>query len=263
MIVIGKEESALKKREARILGRLSGYGNACDAFHQTASSDDGEGAYLAMRKALGMAGLSPADISYVNAHGTGTPNNDVSESQKPQPPFGSSPPPVSSTKGMTATPRVPRVPLSLSSACWPCATVSPANVGWHTPMVNGITPVSHVMPDTNPSVTVMCNSFGFGGNDSSLIISYTSSMNNPSVYIKSATSDIHPTAPSARVGCRSPSSTKSLTCAAPTLFRDWLVLYGVPSRRVTFFGCRHGLRSHACVPLWHQPARCHRHRHRS
>ncbi|MBR5664522.1 MAG: beta-ketoacyl-[Bacteroidales bacterium] len=59
---------------------LSGYGNGCDAFHQTASSPDGEGAFLAMKEALEMAGLSPQAIGYVNAHGTGTPNNDLSES---------------------------------------------------------------------------------------------------------------------------------------------------------------------------------------
>ena len=59
---------------------LRGYGNACDAYHQTASSEDGEGAYLAMKEALDMAHLTPKDIQYVNAHGTGTPNNDQSES---------------------------------------------------------------------------------------------------------------------------------------------------------------------------------------
>ena len=65
----------------RSLAYVAGYGNRCDAFHQTASSENGEGAFLAMSDALAMAALQPEDIQYVNAHGTGTPNNDPSESQ--------------------------------------------------------------------------------------------------------------------------------------------------------------------------------------
>ena len=169
-IVIETEESA-KKREARILGRLSGYGNACDAFHQTASSDDGEGAYLAMRKALGMAGLSPADISYVNAHGTGTPNNDVSESQALFRVFGHQLPYVSSTKGLTGhtTSASGAVETAICLLSMHHHFV-PANYGWHTAMENGVKPVDKNI--TNVELRhVMCNSFGFGGNDSSLIIS--------------------------------------------------------------------------------------------
>jgi 3-oxoacyl-[acyl-carrier-protein] synthase-1 len=169
-IVIETEESA-KKREARILGRLSGYGNACDAFHQTASSDDGEGAYLAMRKALGMAGLSPADISYVNAHGTGTPNNDVSESQALFRVFGHQLPYVSSTKGLTGhtTSASGAVETAICLLAMHHHFV-PANYGWHTAMENGVKPVDKNI--TNVELRhVMCNSFGFGGNDSSLIIS--------------------------------------------------------------------------------------------
>src|SRR5690606_40019549 len=58
---------------------VAGYGNANDAFHQTASSENGEGAYLAMRKAFEKAGINPKQIDYINAHGTATPNNDLSE----------------------------------------------------------------------------------------------------------------------------------------------------------------------------------------
>jgi len=169
-IVLEREHSALQ-RGVPILARLSGYGNACDAFHQTASSEDGEGAFLAMDKALRMAGLQPSDIDYVNAHGTGTPNNDASESQALRRLFGSSLPPVSSTKGMTGhTTSASGAIESVISLLALRHRFIPANVGWHTTMDNGITPVSHVMPDTNLR-HVMCNSFGFGGNDSSLIIS--------------------------------------------------------------------------------------------
>ena len=80
---------------------LTGYGNACDAFHQTASSNDGEGAVLSMELALEMTHLTPKDIQYVNAHGTGTPNNDESESVALQRVFGENMPLVSSTKSFT------------------------------------------------------------------------------------------------------------------------------------------------------------------
>ena len=80
---------------------LSGYANTCDAFHQTASSPEGEGAFLAMRAALATAGLKPEDIQYINAHGTGTPNNDESEGKAILRVFGEHYPPVSSTKSFT------------------------------------------------------------------------------------------------------------------------------------------------------------------
>ena len=70
-LVLESGQSAAR-RGVKPVALLSGYGNACDAFHQTASSPDGEGAYLAMSKALADAGLTPDDIDYINAHGTGT-----------------------------------------------------------------------------------------------------------------------------------------------------------------------------------------------
>lgn len=169
-IVIETEQSA-KKRGARILGRLSGYGNACDAFHQTASSDNGEGAYLAMHKALDMAGLAPADIDYVNAHGTGTPNNDISESQALIRLFGDKIPYVSSTKGLTG--HTTSASGAVETAICLLAMhhhFIPANYGWHSPMEQGIRPVEKNIVNVELH-HIMCNSFGFGGNDSSLIIS--------------------------------------------------------------------------------------------
>lgn len=168
-VVMETEEHALQ-RQAPIHAYLSGYGNACDAFHQTASSDNGEGAYLAMREALDMAGLQPSDIDYVNAHGTGTPNNDQSESVALQRLFGSDLPPVSSTKGFTG---------HTTSASGSIETVIcllamhhgfiPANLGFTHPMASGIVP--SLGTDGCQLRHVLCNSFGFGGNDSSLLFS--------------------------------------------------------------------------------------------
>lgn len=169
-MVLESEQSAIR-RGVPILARLSGYGNACDAFHQTASSDNGEGAFLAMSKAFSMAELKPGDIDYVNAHGTGTPNNDASESKALSRLFHPSLPPISSTKGMTG--HTTSASGAIESVICLLALHQgfiPANVGWRTPMTDGITPVGHTITDARLS-HVMCNSFGFGGNDSSLIIS--------------------------------------------------------------------------------------------
>ena len=168
--VVMETEELARQRQVDIHAWLTGYGNACDAFHQTASSDNGEGAFLAMTEALTMAGLDASDINYVNAHGTGTPNNDVSESVALQRVFASKLPPISSTKSMTG---------HTTSASGSIETVIcllamqhgfiPANVGWQQPMADGIIPSMGVTDCVLHHV--MCNSFGFGGNDSSLVLS--------------------------------------------------------------------------------------------
>lgn len=168
-LVLESEEMA-QQRKIPPHAYLTGYGNACDAFHQTASSENGEGAYLAMTEALAMAQLSAKDIQYVNAHGTGTPNNDQSESVSLKRVFGDEMPMVSSTKSFTG---------HTTSASGSIETVIcilamqhhfvPANLGWKNPMENGILPT---MEAQNVDIeNVLCNSFGFGGNDSSLVIS--------------------------------------------------------------------------------------------
>jgi 3-oxoacyl-[acyl-carrier-protein] synthase-1 len=167
---------------------LSGYANACDAFHQTASSPDGEGAFLAMKKALEIANLKPADIDYINAHGTGTANNDLSEGIAIQRLFGDNIPQVSSTKAFTGH--------TTSAAGGVEAVISilalqnnfiPENLNFKEKMEElSFAPyavssnqyqVSSIgekkILDTQYSVlnTVLSNSFGFGGNDTSLIFS--------------------------------------------------------------------------------------------
>ena len=168
-VVLEREEQALQRR-AEVHGYLSGYGNACDAFHQTASSEDGEGACLAMTEALRMAQLQPGDIQYVNAHGTGTPNNDQSESVALRRVFGERMPLVSSTKGFTG---------HTTSASGSIETVIcllalrhqfvPANLGCTQPLSGGIVPT--MGEDHCELRHVLCNSFGFGGNDTSLVVS--------------------------------------------------------------------------------------------
>lgn len=160
----------LQKNVPDALAYVGGYGNRCDAFHQTASSENGDGAFLAMSEALEMAGFSPSDIQYVNAHGTGTQSNDISESRALKRVFDSNMPQVSSTKPFTG---------HTTSASGSIETVicilamregfTPANLGWKTPDADGITPT--MGQEKAILHNVMCNSFGFGGNDSSLILS--------------------------------------------------------------------------------------------
>lgn len=150
---------------------LSGYANKCDAFHQTASSPEGEGAYLAMTAALETAGLRPEDIQYVNAHGTGTPNNDESEGKAIIRVFGEHYPPVSSTKSFTG--HTTSASGSIEAVFCLLALEHqflPKNINWKTPMEQGILPVTG--QGAHPRIQhVLSNAFGFGGNDSSLIFS--------------------------------------------------------------------------------------------
>lgn len=155
--------------DGRAQAFVGGYGNRCDAFHQTASSDDGEGAFLAMTEALRSAGLQPSDIQYVNAHGTGTPNNDASESAALRRVFGDGMPAVSSTKGLTGhtTSASGAIETVISILAMRHGFV-PGNAGWREKDAECVTPsmgMSGVRMDN-----VMCNSFGFGGNDSSIVL---------------------------------------------------------------------------------------------
>ncbi|GIU90934.1 MAG: hypothetical protein KatS3mg010_2033 [Acidimicrobiia bacterium] len=88
-------------RGARIYGEVVGYGRNADAYHITAPSPGGEGAAACMQLALDDAGLAPAEIGHVNAHGTSTPLNDAAEAEAIRKVFGDSAPPVTSTKGVT------------------------------------------------------------------------------------------------------------------------------------------------------------------
>ena len=168
-VVLESAETA-NKRGVKPHAYLTGYGNACDAFHQTASSEDGEGAYLAMKEALDMALLSPKDIQYVNAHGTGTPNNDQSESVSLRRIFGDKLPLISSTKSFTG--HTTSASGSIEAVICILAMQNhfvPANLGWAHQMEKGITPTLGEQGVTLENV--LCNSFGFGGNDSSLLFS--------------------------------------------------------------------------------------------
>ncbi|MBQ4184104.1 MAG: beta-ketoacyl-[Bacteroidales bacterium] len=168
--LILESEESLRGRGGKALARLSGFGNACDAYHQTASSPTGEGAFLAMRKALSTAGLRPEDIDYVNAHGTGTPDNDAAESAALRRVFGEALPPVSSTKAFTG--HTTSASGSIEAVICLLALSEgfvPRQLNWKEADPACIIP--SVKELERPLRHVLCNSFGFGGNDTSLLIS--------------------------------------------------------------------------------------------
>lgn len=180
----------LQKDKADGKAYIGGYGNKCDAFHQTASSDDGEGAYLAMREALESSGIDKSQIDYINAHGTGTPNNDPSESVALKRIFGDDMPLVSSTKGFTG---------HTTSASGSIETVICVLA-----MENNFVPVSYGFTHVDETCIhpfegddkqhrmdyVICNSFGFGGNDSSLLLMSSPNTQHPSLNIQHPSPEI-------------------------------------------------------------------------
>jgi 3-oxoacyl-(acyl-carrier-protein) synthase len=151
---------------------LSGFSNANDAYHQTASSPDGRGSFLAMKGALQRAGLKPADIDYINLHGTGTQNNDLAEGTAIRRLFDPVYPHMSSTKSFTghtlgASGGIEAV---FSVLALEHGLVYP-NLRFHTPMSElPFTPTTDLLRG-QPLRHVLSNSFGFGGNCTSLVFS--------------------------------------------------------------------------------------------
>lgn len=151
---------------------LSGYCNANDAYHQTASSPDGIGSYLAMSGALKLSGLKPSDIDYINLHGTGTQNNDIAEGTAIKRLFDPHYPKMSSTKSFTghtlgASGGIEAV---LSVLAIQKGIIYP-NLRFHTQMKELPFTPETVFTDNITVKHVLSNSFGFGGNCSSLIFS--------------------------------------------------------------------------------------------
>jgi 3-oxoacyl-[acyl-carrier-protein] synthase-1 len=170
--VLLMSERALKAIGAQPMAIVSGFANANDAYHQTASSPDGIGNKLAMQGALDIAGLSPSSISYINLHGTGTANNDSSEGKAIDAIFKGNIPLASSTKAYTghtlgAAGGIEAVFSTLAIAN---GVVFP-NMRWETQMEDiSFAPVTKFLQGIDIQ-HVLSNSFGFGGNCSSLIFS--------------------------------------------------------------------------------------------
>jgi 3-oxoacyl-[acyl-carrier-protein] synthase I len=169
VLVSEKVAGSLKKKP---IIKLSGYCNANDAYHQTASSPDGTGSFLAMSGALKRAGLKPADIDYINLHGTGTQNNDIAEGTAIKRLFDPKYPKMSSTKTFTGH------TLGASGGIEAVFSVLSLEHGIVYPNLRIETPMKDLPFNVETKFSrnagmkhVLSNSFGFGGNCSSLIFS--------------------------------------------------------------------------------------------
>jgi 3-oxoacyl-[acyl-carrier-protein] synthase II len=166
-----EDEGAARARGATILGFVLGCGERADSFHRTRSNPDGSAIIGAMRNAIADAGLAPADIDYVNAHGTGTPENDKMEALGMRAVFGETPPPISSNKSMIGH------TLSAAGAIEAAFALLTIRHQLLPPTINHDEPDPAVGLDVVPNVAraarvrhVLSNSFGFGGQNVCLVL---------------------------------------------------------------------------------------------
>jgi len=167
-----EDYDAAVARGADVLGIVAGAGERADNFHRTRSNPDGRAIVGAMRNALADAGLEPGDVSYVNAHGTGTPENDKMENFGMRAVFGEAPPPISSNKSMIGH------TLSAAGALEAVFSILTIRDGRMPPTINhdeadpsiGLDVVPNVARDA-PVRHVLSNSFGFGGQNVCLVLS--------------------------------------------------------------------------------------------
>ncbi|MEO5977658.1 MAG: beta-ketoacyl-[acyl-carrier-protein] synthase family protein [Chryseolinea sp.] len=166
-----ESESSMVSRAKHPLAILSGYGNANDAFHQTSSSPEGTGAFKAMTAALNSAGISAEAVQYINAHGTATENNDLSEGTGLKRVFGENIPPFSSTKPFTGHTLAAAGSIE---AVYSLMAIQKSIV-WPSLNFHHTIPELNIVPQTELQTVseiknVLSNSFGFGGNTSSLLM---------------------------------------------------------------------------------------------
>ena len=171
-IVVLEEYEHARRRGARILAELVGYGANSDAHHVTAPAPEGEGAARCMKLALASSGLKPEEVGYLNAHGTSTPFNDANETRAIKAVFGEHARKlaISSTKSMTGH------MLGAAGGAEAVISVLALTRGVLPPTINYTTPDPECDLDYVPNVArecqvdaVMSNSFGFGGTNAVLV----------------------------------------------------------------------------------------------
>jgi 3-oxoacyl-[acyl-carrier-protein] synthase II len=172
MVILEELEHA-RQRGAKIYGEVVGYGATGDAFHITQPAPEGEGAQRSMRRALRDAGIGPADVQYINAHGTSTPYNDLNETRAIKAVFGEHAYSlhVSSTKSMTGH------TLGAAGGIEFAVCALAVRDGMIPPTINQITPDPECDLNYAPNVAVkrdvevaLSNSFGFGGHNCTLAV---------------------------------------------------------------------------------------------
>jgi 3-oxoacyl-[acyl-carrier-protein] synthase II len=172
VLVLERLEQA-RRRGAQVLALVAGGGLACDAYHLTAPDPEGRGAARAMRAALGQAGIGPEAVGFINAHGTGTPHNDRAELASVREVFGphARACPLSTVKGhighcLGAAGAIEAVVTLETLRCG----LVPPTAGLTDPELEG--EIDFVRGTPRPVVARygLTNSFGFGGNDASLVL---------------------------------------------------------------------------------------------
>ena len=171
VLVLERGEHA-RARGARIHGALAGYGASNDAFHITQPDSEGRGAIRAMRAALEDAGASSGDVGHINAHGTSTPFNDRIEVAALREVFAGDPPPTTSTKSAIGH------LLGAAGAVEAIAALGALESGTLPPTLNFEEPDPECDIDCIPDgpreapglTAVLSNSFGFGGQNASLVL---------------------------------------------------------------------------------------------
>jgi beta-ketoacyl-acyl-carrier-protein synthase II len=172
-VLVLETESHARQRGVEIMAELAGYGSTSDAHHVTAPHEDGKGGAQAVLAALKVAGINPQQVGYVNAHGTGTPLNDVAETRALKQVFGQDVYniPVSSTKSMTGH------MMGATGALETGLLVKVINDGVLPPTINLLTPDPECDLDYVPNQArrqqvevAISNSFGFGGHNAVLVV---------------------------------------------------------------------------------------------
>lgn len=171
-VLVLEELEHARRRGAKILAELVGYGANSDAYHPTQPSPEGEGAARCMRLALASAGISPEEVGYINAHGTSTPFNDLNETKAIKAVFGAHARKlaISSTKSMTGH------MLGAAGGAEAAISVLALARGVLPPTINYATPDPECDLDYLPNLArearveaVISNSFGFGGTNAVLV----------------------------------------------------------------------------------------------
>ena len=171
ILILETEENA-RRRGANIQAEVAGYGMSADAYHITSPSPDGRGMVKCMEDTLKFAGISTAEVDYINAHGTSTEYNDKFETLAIKRLFGdrAGEIPISSTKSMTGH------LLGAASGIESIATIKAINESRVPPTINYTTPDPDCDLDYVPNVSreakvevALNNSFGFGGHNVSLV----------------------------------------------------------------------------------------------
>jgi 3-oxoacyl-[acyl-carrier-protein] synthase II len=171
-VLVLEDEAHARRRGARVYAELAGYGSSADAYHLTAPPEDGHGAVRCMRQALESAGLGPADVDYVNAHGTSTPLNDRAETAAIRTALGEHAyrVAISSTKSMIGH------LLGAAGGVEAVISIKAIETGVIPPTINYEEPDPDCDLDYTPNHArrlpvraAMSNSFGFGGHNATLL----------------------------------------------------------------------------------------------